>query len=552
MGFLTNSWVRYFDRTYQQIKAHVITDLAALTPEMTDHNDTNPYIKCISIWSGIAEMLGYYIDNAAREAFIDTCRRYASGVKIARLMDYKILSCTAASADITFTISTTYGSNITIPAGVLLSTANGIQFITTASGVIISGTTSVIIPAIQVTSVSNSPIAVSTGLAGQSIILGTNIVNDSVAIRISSVNWTSTDTFGFSVPTDQVYIQTVDENQNTIIKFGDGDSGAIPAASVTIFADYQTTLGAAGNVANSAIININSSLTLPSGITCTAVNLNAASGGGGVESLDDLRKHIPIANRTLMRAVTKYDYPDVAELCAGVIKAGLDFNCGKTVDIYVVPTGGGIASGTLLTTVLNWFEDKRMVTTLVRPFPAGQVHIILNIDITILPQYQRSVVVAAVTQNLLNWLAFNNQQIGGYVKLSDIYQVVEDTEGINFSTINQMTSQSYARPLDQTTPQLAWTRVTNSTSVGTNVYKILMLSSTTFQVIRNGSYVLTGTVGTQVVLNDITFTVNSGTYVLGNQWQFVTYDYFGSINLAEPSLAVANSGDITINPTGGI
>jgi hypothetical protein len=46
--------------------------------------------------------------------------------------------------------------------------------------------------------------------------------------------------------------------------------------------------------------------------------------------------------------------------------------------------------------------------------------------------------------------------------------------------------------------------------------------------------------------------VSAGGYAANNQWEFYTYPYFGTVELAEPSLPVSIAGDITINATGGL
>lgn len=552
MGFLQNTFVRYFDRTYQQIKAQVITDLSILAPEITDNNESNPLIKAIGIWSGIAEMLGYYIDNAAREAFLDSCRRYESAVKIARLLDYKILGATAASADITFTLNTVATSIVTIPVGTIITTTDNVQFITSIIGTIAIGQLKAVIPSVQYVANTNISLGISNGTANQVFIIADNVVNDSPIIKINNIAWNPVSTFAYSLPTDQDYLITVDENQNVVVKFGDGQSGKIPANGLSIITDYKETQQTLGNVDINTINIIVTSITLPVGITISATNLNRAAGGSGVEDLQSLKKRIPLYLSTLRRAVTGQDYIDIAEQAAGVAKAGYTFNCGKTVDVYIVPTGGGIASGALIASVLAWFDDKRMITTKVRVFSAGEVHVLLGFNLHIRPQYTASTVVANVMTNLINFLSYANQKIAGAVRLADIYEVIERTEGVDFSELNQMTSRPYARPLDAITPQLAWNRFTQLTSIGTNRFKITMISTTQFQLTKNTAFIGTYTIGSTVTLPELIFTVNAGSYILGNQWEFLTYDYFGSIILAEPSLPIAISSDITINPIGGL
>lgn len=84
---MQNNWISYFDRTYQQIKLAILTRVATLVPEMTDLNESNIFIKMSSIWAGLIEMLGYYVDNAARECHLQACRLYQSGIRIAYAED---------------------------------------------------------------------------------------------------------------------------------------------------------------------------------------------------------------------------------------------------------------------------------------------------------------------------------------------------------------------------------------------------------------------------------------------------------------------------------
>ena len=84
---LKNQWVGYISRSYLQIKNSVLQRLSEIVPEVTDHSESNILVIIIGIFSGIAEMLNYYIDNMARESFITTARRYSSVVKHTRLIE---------------------------------------------------------------------------------------------------------------------------------------------------------------------------------------------------------------------------------------------------------------------------------------------------------------------------------------------------------------------------------------------------------------------------------------------------------------------------------
>ncbi len=75
---LDNPWVGYITRSYQQIKDSLLSRMVTNNPEITDHSESNILVIIIGMFAGIAEMLGYYIDNMAREAFIATARKFTS------------------------------------------------------------------------------------------------------------------------------------------------------------------------------------------------------------------------------------------------------------------------------------------------------------------------------------------------------------------------------------------------------------------------------------------------------------------------------------------
>jgi hypothetical protein len=551
MGFLSNKWVSYVQRSYAQIKTSVVTDNATRVPELTDHTESNIFIKMLDIWSGIAEMLGYYIDNMGREAFIDSCRRYSSAVAISKLMDYRIKGCTPATAEVTFVLNAPAPSNFTIPAGTKVG-AGAIYFYTTSNLNITTGQTEGTVTAEEAETLSAVSLGASNGAESQTIILGGNIVDGSVAIQVNSLAWTGQETLGYSKPSDEHFVSSVDKDKNVIVRFGDDVNGKIPANGDPITADVKITQGENGNVDAFAIDTIVTSLTLPVGVTLTVENRERASGGGGVEALSSLKRRIPLYVRTLLRAVTTSDHIAIAELYSGVELAGVDYNCGKNVNVFIVPTGGGIATSTLCNNVKTWFADKKMVATNVNVEPAGEARIILKIDVEVLSNYRRTVVEPLVRANLLNFLSYQQQKIKGQVQVSDIYEIVDGTTGVNYSRIRRMSVRPYARPINGTTTVLNWARDVINTAAETVKWKIIMTSGTTFQLYRNNFYKGAYNTGTLYQVNEIEFNITAASYVLNDAWEFYTYPYSGTVVLAENSLPVSLTSDIDLVVTGGV
>lgn len=551
---MNNSWIRYFDRTYQQIKSRILTDLAVIVPEITDHTESNPWVKMLSIFSAIIEMLGYYVDNAAREAHLATCRLYWTAVKIARYFDYRVHAVVPASADITFVLNNPAPSIVTIPAGTIITTSAGFPFfVTQANATIAVGEETVTVAAIQYEDIVGMFLGTTTGIPDEVIILPADLADSSATVYVNGIIWTGQFTLGYSIPSDQHYVQTVTENGEPCLIFGDDVNGAIPAAGANIDIDYRSTMGAEGNVPALAINTIVTPVTVPSGFTLRCENRERASGGQGIETLDQLKSRIPKSLRTLRRCVTEKDYTDVTEMYSGVAKAGVKFECGKLVEIYVYPVGGGIASGALLTAVNTWLDDKKMITTKLFIQAAGEIHLELVVDINVLANYPNLTTAQAVKDALVAFMAAGKQKVKGQVQLSDLYQVIEETTGVANSNISLMRPVPYARPLTPTVNTLNWTRVLKVGSTSTMRWSITMVSGTQYDLIQNGSYVGTFTIG--VLVNsfaEIDFTVLAGTYSVGDSFEFWTYPYYGTLTLVEPSVPISLSSDITVNATGGI
>lgn len=546
---LQNRWVRYVDRTYQQIKQRVLTELHSLVPEMTDHSESNPFVKLLSIYSGIAEMLGYYIDNTAREAHLPTARLYKNMVLHAKAYDYRIHSRLSSSVDVVFTLDGPAPVDFTIPLNTELE-ANGVIFYTTAPVTITTGNDTAIVSAKQFEPVAEAALTTADGSLMQVYEFPADLADRSSIIRVDGLAWTQQETLAYSLPTDQHYVQSVNEQGIPIVIFGDNFNGAAPENAAEITLQYLSTTGV--NVDENSIDTINSVLLVPGGLQLAVTNPERSSGGSSeVETIEQLRRRIPKLIRTQERAVTGQNYIDVCELKAGVEKAGLQFSCGKTVDMYVVPTGGGIAASIFLTEVTTWMNLYRMVTTRVRVFGAGEIRIVYEIDVFVLPQYTNSVVAAAVQARMLAFMGPARQEIRGSVEVSDVYETVENTEGVDYSRIKKMTPRPYARPLNDDTPLLDWNREITQASTSVNRWRLAFTNATNFELYRNNNFIGNFTAQVQVSLPEIVFTVNVE-YTANRIWEFFTYPFSGNIQLVEPSLPTALAEDIIINPAGGL
>lgn len=552
---LSNPWVGYVQRTYQQIKDKVITDLASRVPEITDHTESNLYIKIISIVSGIAEMLGYYIDNKGREAFLSVTRLFESAVKIANMLDYNVKISNPATVDLTFSLENTSVSDVTIPQYTEVSGANyDYTFITNEVLIISAGNLEGTVGAQQKSAVTAVTVGSSDGEINQSVILDiSNVALDSIVATIDSEVWSSVDSLAYSTSTDKHFVVSVNEDREIYILFGDDINGAIPLNGADIIIDYFETVGSEANDVTSGTLNvINSSITVPSEAGELNVNnLGSASGGTDIETLAELQSRVPKSLRTLNRALSKLDYKDLADLYVGVLKSEVNHECGQPTAIYVVPTGGGIASDSLLSDIETYFADKKAINMLVTAKSAGQLNVDVTVDVTVESNYQNSTIQADCVTALNEFLSWDNKEIGGDVYLSNFYQAIESIEGVKHSMFNSIILNSYPRPVNTVTSTINLTVVPNYSNNTTYKYNAIFTSSTEFQLTRNEVLLGTYDVGVPIVLTEGTITI-TGTYITSETWEFYLYKNLitnGSVSIDEYSVPIANI--ISVNVTGG-
>lgn len=86
---------RTLQKIFDSIKGKLLSSLDTITdnegrPLITDKSEGNIFVLIISMFSAIAEVLHFYIDNVARETFLPSARKYESLLRHAKLVDYHL------------------------------------------------------------------------------------------------------------------------------------------------------------------------------------------------------------------------------------------------------------------------------------------------------------------------------------------------------------------------------------------------------------------------------------------------------------------------------
>lgn len=554
MSKISNPWLTPLQRGYNQIKTKLLSRVKDIkdsdgNPLITDYSEGNIFVIIISLFSAIAEVLHYYIDNVARESFFVTARRYSSLVKHAALLDYYPRAATSPRVEVVLSRTlqdNSLSSNITIPDGLIFRDTQGNQWMTEQPVVWYSNTTTCKVHLIQrelarVSSLNGNFIPSTDGqviLELPKVESNKRYVHGSLQISINGERWALVETLAHSKPHDKHFLVYLTETGAIKILFGDGKFGFKPLPDSTItYCAYQVTRGSMANIYPGSIT------TVPGWIssrvnTVTCNNPLAASGGSDYEDFFKLKANVPLSVKTLGVAITKEDYKNLATLVPGVNKAAVEYECGRKINIYITPINGGIASENLCNEVHQYISERSPLTTRLKIKPAGEVGIKLDITVTGKKSCSKQTIRDSVINALKNTYSPNNVEISSNVRISDIYSLIDNLPVVDYLFINKFYTKPYPTVIYGNTQLVIGNFDINKATLRDSMEYLVIFSSQTQYYIRsmyNGYSSEPLTVGDTVSINDdvngfnFSISVSPNSYMAGFKYKFLVakpnYDY---------------------------
>lgn len=553
MSNITNPWLGTYQRSYQQIKSKLIEGLSNIKDDngkqlITDVSEGNILIIVVSMFAAIAEVLHFYIDNAGRESFLPTARKYSSVLKHGKLVDYHARSAIAATVDVTLVrplTSSSKGKVISIPQGTEFKDKAGNTWLSAKNITWNTNVSTCKVPLIQHkyyefenlygTQIPNADqIQISLGTLDDGL-----YEEGTMVMEIGSETWVLVKTFAYSKPTDRHFMVQNTEDDIPVIIFGDGTFGMkpFPGSIITVVSCYITN-GSDGNVSAGSITDVPTIIS--SAVSdATISNVNAAGGGSNYEDFNMLKEHIPLSVRTLGVAVTKQDFIDYAMQVDGVNKAKMEYECGRKMTIYISPDNAAVASSELCNRVLNHLKKFVPLTTWLKVKSAGKAKIILEMDVTGKPSFKSDDIKDQVLQALYDKYSPDHSSIGGSVRISDIYALIDNLSMVDYLHITKF----YIVPWPKTivgSKDLEFSTYSLNKATGSTSYYIYFENATSYTIRSlTGGFVKTSIPITSTIINDtkngnqfsLSFVDNQ--YDKGSKYQFT---------ISEPNLDYNDPG----------
>lgn len=547
---MENPWVNYVNRSYSSIKAALNRSLDIAVPEITDKSPSNLMQVIMDMWAGVAELLNYYIDITARELYVGTARRFSSLLKLAELAGYNGEAAVPARTYIEFTSDIPAVQDITIPASTKLSGDNPYTWLLDHPVVIRKGMTVAKGSATQWeyrddVSLGNT----NDFLINGGILLPRGYSEDTLEIIVGvDATWTRVNAFGYYGPSDKVFITKLFTDGLVYLVFGDGIHGQAPPGDTIVKGIYYDTRGQEGNVNEGTVSSFTDGQPI-GGYTITLSNPAGANGGRDIQGIDELRKAIPISLRTLDRAVTAKDYEDIATLVPEIRAARSKWNCGPTVQLFVVGQGGGNPTQAVLDRVHAEVTARSMLTIGLSVFPSGESHVKGIVDVTGKYRQKESVIRSQVEQALFDLYDPQSSKINQPVRVSDVISAIDNVPSVDYIDLIDFYVQPFLRPSDPNKVLNYDIQVLSSQANSYATYQLICtVDATTFELRRQGASLGLVTVDTPTTLGDVGVTITSpSNAVNGDSWSFTVGPWKNNVSLEDMSIPVITIGDFQIN-----
>lgn len=269
-------------------------------------------------------------------------------------------------------------------------------------------------------------------------------IRSTLQVWVDGVRWTEVKSFYGAGPDETIYTVRHDDEQETIIQFGDGRRGArLPSGVENVVASYRFGSGEAAPPAG-AVNQISRSVLGLRGVRAPV----AARPGRQPDAPETLRTTAPRSLLLLGRAVSVADFEALAQQEIGVVRAVAEYawlpeEQASGVSVHYV---GGAEVGAVLARLRAMAEptlhiEVRNAQPLIRR---------LSLSILVAPEHKAELVQKAVREELLRAhgvLSIEAAPVGGRLWVSRIFEAAQRIPGVLAVTGGSVSGERFHQDL---------------------------------------------------------------------------------------------------------
>ncbi|MCC3766033.1 baseplate J/gp47 family protein [Streptomyces sp. UNOC14_S4] len=459
--------IDYTAKDFDGFRDAMLAHAAQVFPEWTGRNTADFGVVLVELMAYMGDILSYYQEAAAREAFLSTATRRESIMELARMLGYTPDVAAPATGTVVLATEETQATDVFVPAGTKTTTAylpeldGPLVYETTEDVTLTAKGGSATVRVIEGATAGTTPLLIqrrtaqehevpvealgtSSGQRDQRITLAQSpAILDSIRLwadgGADTVEWRRVDSLMEYGPSDTVFeVDTSLEGVTTLV-LGDGITGSIPAMGQPMYAAYRTGGGSQGNVTAGSLVDLADALT---GVYI--ISSSAMTGGRDAEGLESIRASAPRAHRTQDRAVSLRDYADLALAVPGIAKARALARQTTSVQVRVVGAHNSIPSAELLDKTERYLQKRAVAGVSVTVSPGVLVRVHLGtkdspILLGLYPNHHREDVMLAATQALQGLLSDTGTDFGMTIPVSRVYRLLDGIPGVEYAKIPFLT-----------------------------------------------------------------------------------------------------------------
>jgi hypothetical protein len=454
----SNVVLDYTSRDFTAIRSQLVGLARGFMPEWETIGEASDFgTLLLELFAYMGDVMHFYIDRTASEAFLGTALRRQSVLYIADMLGYTPIGQQSAIVILQFSLDINAVEDVTLPAGTRVhndaSNADSLIVFETDADVILRHGDGITAPA-PVSVAATEGVVVHDFLLGESsgspntefVIPDKGVVHNSVKITSREggqlVEWTEITDLSLARPTQPVFTTFMDDAELTHVVFGDNSVGRIPPVNAELFVTYRFGVGVEANdlPSDTLVVMVSTTDTADVMWAVSVTNPAAPVGGTDPESVDAMRNSIPrAAARLKNRAITLNDYADLALQVPGVAKSMSHGTVYTAVHVRIAPTDGN-ANDTymaeLCQQVERYMADKVIVGSTVYAEPttvnALWQLVYIRVKVHVQDAYNRTTVGTTVQNALRQMMDFDNVDFGTRISIGQVYRTALAVQGVEW------------------------------------------------------------------------------------------------------------------------
>lgn len=256
-----------------------------------------------------AELLGYYFDQRAKNAYLYDANVRKDVRKIAKNLGLSVRERSASSVTLTITAT----DDVTIPIGTRFAASNGIVFVT-INDLQLQTSVSLTGDVVAINADYELITYRSKGDQNEEIFLSKDdVIVNNLIVEVDGTEWEQISDISLATSTSEIYQIDFDELNRVSIRFGDGVYGKRLSTDQTILIYTFTGGGPAGNSVGPETITTMLDSFVGSGNVSEITNTLAPTGGRGADSLDSIRSQLPAQLRQIAGLINPTDISSVIQ-----------------------------------------------------------------------------------------------------------------------------------------------------------------------------------------------------------------------------------------------